>query len=312
MYPSGYRANVRGRIAIVLLLVALPAVATAAARPTIAGTNRADVLLGSDASDRIDARAGNDRIAVEYDGGRDDVSCGPGRDIVTADLRDRVRPDCEVVGHRIHRDRHTNPESQHESEVEPDSLTVGATTVTLFQVGRRREGGAASIGFSTSRDSGRTWRGDPARADGGLEAGRNGRPRQRSGARVRRRARRLAGEHARARDGGDAADDPSLDERDHVDRADRRNRRALGQLAYDKNWLTCDNGPASPFRGRCYLAYTLLGRDPQLAVQRSDDGGRTWSPAVTQQLPVTGVLPSCRPTGSSCSRSGPAAPAWSR
>ena len=34
------------------------------------------------------------------------------------------------------------------------------------------------------------------------------------------------------------------------------------QLAYDKNWLTCDNGPASPFRGRCYLAYTLLGETP--------------------------------------------------
>ena len=292
MYPSGYRANVRGRIAIVLLLVALPAVATAAARPTIAGTNRADVLLGSDASDRIDARAGNDRIAVEYDGGRDDVSCGPGRDIVTADLRDRVRPDCEVVGHRIHRDRHTNPESQHESEVEPDSLTVGATTVTLFQVGRRREGGAASIGFSTSRDSGRTWR------EGilpGLTA-----------------ASRPAGTAARASDpvlAYDAAHGVWLANTLALATGVTRltiHRSTNGitwtgpidatvarseQLAYDKNWLTCDNGPASPFRGRCYLAYTLLGRDPQLAVQRSDDGGRTWSPAVTQQLPVTGVLP---------------------
>ena len=143
---------------LVLLLVALPAVATAAARPTIAGTSGADVLLGRDGADRIDARAGNDRIAVEYDGAIDDVSCGPGRDIVTADLRDRVRVGCEIVGRRIHRDRFANPESQHESEVEPDSLTVGKTTVTLFQVGRNRSGGAASIGFSTSRDAGRTWR----------------------------------------------------------------------------------------------------------------------------------------------------------
>ena len=69
-----------------------------------------------------------------------------------------MRPGCEIVGRRIHRDRHTNPESQHESEVEPDSLTVGATTVALFQVGRNRSGGAASIGFSTSKDGGRTWR----------------------------------------------------------------------------------------------------------------------------------------------------------
>ena len=69
-------------------------------------------------------------------------------------------------------------------------------------------------------------------------------------------------------------------------------------LAYDKNWLTCDNGPASPFRGRCYLAYTLVG-DPRddLAVQRSDDGGRTWSAAVTVSTPVTGVIPVVRPDG---------------
>jgi hypothetical protein len=69
-------------------------------------------------------------------------------------------------------------------------------------------------------------------------------------------------------------------------------------LVYDKNWLTCDNGPASPFRGRCYLAYTLIGgRTDSLAVQRSDDGGRTWSAAVTQQLPVTGVIPVVQPDG---------------
>ena len=70
------------------------------------------------------------------------------------------------------------------------------------------------------------------------------------------------------------------------------------ELAYDKNWLACDNGAASPFRGRCYLAYTLIGdRTDQLAVQRSDDGGRTWSAAVTQQLSVTGVIPVAQPDG---------------
>ena len=289
---------VRGRVAIVLLLVALPAVATAAARPTIAGTSGADVLLGREGADLVDARAGNDRIAVEYDGSRDDVSCGPGRDIVTADLRDLVRAGCEIVGRRIHRDRHTDPESQHESEVEPDSLTVGATTVALFQVGRRRSGGAASIGFSTSRDNGRTWR------EGilpGLTA-----------------VSRPPGTSARASDpvlAYDAAHGVWLANTLALAPGVTRltiHRSGNGitwtgpidatvarsdELAYDKNWLTCDNGPASPFRGRCYLAYTLLGRNDQLAVQRSDDGGRTWSAAVTQQLPVTGVLPVVQPDG---------------
>ena len=289
---------VRGRVAIVVILVALPAVAIAAARPALVGTARADVLLGREGSDRVDARAGNDRIAVEYDAGRDDVSCGAGRDIVTADLRDLVRTGCEIVGRRIHRDRFTNADSQHESEVEPDSLTVGSTTVALFQVGRNRSGGAAGIGFSISRDGGRTWR------EGilpGLTA-----------------VSRPAGPSARA-------SDPVL-AYDAVHRVWLANTLALApgvtrltihrstdglswsgpidatiaqsdELVYDKNWLACDNGPASPFRGRCYLAYTLIGRADELAVQRSDDGGRTWSPAVTQQLPVTGVIPVIQPDG---------------
>ena len=54
------------------------------------------------------------------------------------------------------------------------------------------------------------------------------------------------------------------------------------QLAYDKNWITCDNGPASPYRGRCYVAYTLVGDPDTVALQRSDDGGRTWSAPVTR------------------------------
>ena len=85
-----------------------------------------------------------------------------------------------------------------------------------------------------------------------------------------------------------------------MERPDRRGARARSDdLAYDKNWLTCDNGAASPFRGRCYLAYTLIGSQGRddLAVQRSDDGGRTWSAPVTQRLPVTGVIPVVQPDG---------------
>ena len=289
----------RRRAAIVLLLAALPAVAAAAVRPAIEGTTRADVLLGRDGSDRVLARAGNDRIAVEYDGGTDVVSCGPGRDIVTADLRDRIGGDCEVVSRRIHRDRHTNPEAQHESEVEPDSLTVGQTTVALFQVGRNRTGGAASLGFSTTQDGGRTWR-------EGLLPGLT-------------QLTRPPGPSARASDPVLAYDavhgvwlantlalsagvtrltiHRSTDGITWTGPTDAAVETA-GQLAYDKNWLACDNGPTSPFRGRCYLAYTLIGDDvDDLAVQRSDDGGRTWSAPVTRRLPVTGVIPVVQPDG---------------
>jgi hypothetical protein len=284
---------VGARLAIVVLLAALPAVASAAARPPIAGTARADLLLGRDGSDRIDARAGNDRIAVEYDGGIDRVSCGPGVDVVAADLRDRIAGDCEFVSRRIHRDRHVDPDGQHESEVEPDSLTVGATTVSVFQVGRFRSGGATSIGFSTSTDGGRNWR-------QGILPGLtvNSVP---------------PGPAARASDPVVAYDAAhrvwlanSLSIAPGVTRLTiQRSANGLSwggpidaavaqtaNLAYDKNWLVCDNGAASPFRGRCYLAYTLIGqRSDDLAVQRSDDGGRTWSAPATLRIPVTGVIP---------------------
>lgn len=289
----------RARVASALLLAALPAVATAAIAPPITGTPRADLLVGRHGSDRIVARAGDDRIAAEYDGGTDRISCGPGRDIVAADARDRPDRDCEVVSRRIHRDRHTNPDSQHESEVEPDSYTVGQTTVAVFQVGRNRTGGAASIGFATSIDGAQTWSegilpgltpytsppGPSTRASDPVVAY--------DAAHEVWLANTLAIAPGttrltihRSRDG--------LSWTGPIDAALAQSE----SLAYDKNWLTCDNGARSPYRGRCYLAYTLVGeREDDLAVRRSDDGGRTWSPAVTIRIPVTGVIPVVRPDG---------------
>jgi BNR repeat-like domain len=300
LYRSRYGANVGARVAIVVLLAALPAVASAAARPEIVGTARADFLVGRDGSDRVVARAGNDRVAVEYDGGLDRVSCGSGVDVVVADLRDRIDGDCELVSRRIHRDRFSDPDGQHESEVEPDSLTVGATTVAIFQVGRFRAGGATGIGFATSRDGGRSWR-------QGLLPGItvNSVP---------------PGPAARASDpvvAYDAAHRVWLANTLSIAPGTTRltiHRSPDGlrwtgpidaavaqqaELAYDKNWLVCDNGAASPFRGRCYLAYTLIGgrQGDDLALQRSDDGGRTWSAPATLHLPVTGVIPVVLPTG---------------
>ena len=220
--------RVRVRVAIVLLLAALP-------------SRRAGGRAPADPRDRprgLPARAeraptgssrerGDDRISAEYDGGIDRISCGPGRDVVTADARDRVDSDCEVVSTRIHRDRQTNADSQHESQVEPDSFTVGTTTVALFQNGRNRTGGAASIAFSTSKDGGRTWREGilPGLTLTSAPPGTATRASDPT-ARLRQRARRLAGEHARDRARLDAAHDPPLPRRPGVDRADRRGSRA--------------------------------------------------------------------------------------
>ena len=142
---------------LVVLAVAAGVLASAAFAATIAGGSGADLLLGRPGADRVVARGGNDRIHVAG-GGRDAVSCGRGRDVVVADVADRLASDCEVVSRRIATDPFRNAESQHATEVEPDTFAFGSTVVAVFQTGRIFGGAAANIGFATSRDGGRTWR----------------------------------------------------------------------------------------------------------------------------------------------------------
>ena len=58
---------------------------------------------------------------------------------------------------QISNDTFTNTSSQHETEVEPATYSVGGTIVSVFQIGRFTDGGASDIGFSTSTNAGTTW-----------------------------------------------------------------------------------------------------------------------------------------------------------
>lgn len=67
-------------------------------------------------------------------------------------------------------------------------------------------------------------------------------------------------------------------------------------LFYDKEWLTVDNYPGSPFYGRAYLVTTRFLNDLHGATAESpiwfsysDDGGLTWAPAKE----ISGTHPSC-------------------
>jgi hypothetical protein len=70
----------------------------------IIGTSNADVLRGTAKADVIDGRAGNDVLhglagndRLVGGAGADRIFCGRGRDTVSADRRDTVARDCEVV-----------------------------------------------------------------------------------------------------------------------------------------------------------------------------------------------------------------------
>jgi hypothetical protein len=67
-------------------------------------------------------------------------------------------------------------------------------------------------------------------------------------------------------------------------------------LFYDKEWLTVDNSPTSPFFGRAYLVTTKFVNgqfgsyaESPILLSYSDDGGLTWS----DEQEISGSHPSC-------------------
>jgi hypothetical protein len=252
-------------LAAVLLALAIVASATAA---TIRGTARAN---------RIQAA----------DGRRQSIVCRGGLDTVNADLVDRVAADCEIVARRIARDTTSVGVAQHASIVEPDSASFGTVVVAAFQVGRIRSGGAGTIGWASSRDSGRTWRSgtlpgvviasDPTVAYDQVHGV------------------WLVGTL------GITNGPTSLDVSRSTDgRTWSRPAHALSapSEAFDKEFLFCDNAATSPRRGTCYLAYTDL-RTERIAVTSSADGGVTWRPPANVSPPgdVVDGQPATLPDG---------------
>jgi hemolysin type calcium-binding protein/BNR repeat protein len=255
------------------------------------GRGGPDLLHGGPGRDVILGAAGNDRIAVHTDRARDTVSCGRGFDTVDAELADVVAVDCEIVARQLSRDVLRLVDAQSESQVEPDSFAFGSTVVTAFQSGRLLEGGAAGIGWSTSRDGGKTWR------SGFLERTTERASDPTVAYDVAHRTWLIAtlgassGSAAllvsRSRDGlAWSRSTPAADDHDEH---------------YDKEWIACDTWPRSPYRGRCYLSYRD-GTSSEIRTRRSTDGGMSWSPPVGVRAPGTaipnGAFPVVRPDGS--------------
>jgi hypothetical protein len=274
-------------LAVLLALILVPTAAAA----TIRGSARPELIVGTPAPDAITARAGNDAVQAAF-GGADGVDCGAGGDIVSADQSDALR-NCETVSRRLSVDGYVNADSQHETAVEPDSFAYGGTVVAVFQVGRRQEGASSNIGSAMSADGGRTWQ---------------------RGA--------LPGLTVNAQPPGDttAASDPvvAYDAVHAVWLAASLTiaRGTSGVLVsrstdgvhwslpvvvatgpiLDKEWIVCDNGESSPFRGRCYVEYTDDVKNTVVS-QSSDDGGMTWSAPVRATSILVGTQPVVLPNG---------------
>jgi hypothetical protein len=185
-----------------------------------------------------------------------------------------------VLSRQLARDPFNDPSAQHETHVEPDSFAFGSTVVAVYQTGRFEDGGADGTGFSTSRDGGRTWRSGqlPGVTTNTTPAGSFDRASDPSVAYDAQHGVWLVASLvltlpqasgivvSRSRDG--IAWDPPVTV-----------GRVNGPLAFDKEWIVCDNGERSPFRGSCYISYSDVAT-LQLATVFSRDGGLTWSAPV--------------------------------
>lgn len=276
-----------------------------AGNDVILGRRGNDFLSGGPGRDVLDGGPGDDRISAEYDT-RDRVTCGPGFDTVTADPVDVVSPTCELVSRRISRDTLRAAGGQHESEVEPSSFTFGRTTVATFQVGRHFEGAADAIGYAVSSDDGRTWRNGlvPALTAANAPPGASERASDPSVAydavhrvwlittlAVSRGDTRLTVSRS---PNGSSWSAPVV----AAEAAPAGGSTGEEDIAFDKEWIACDDHSSSPFAGRCYLVYSDVAHGDVVAVRTSADGGLTWSAQVqVSQTDGVGAFPVVQPSG---------------
>lgn len=178
---------------------------------------------------------------------------------------------------RISTDPYTNTTSQHQTEIEPDTLSIGSTIVSAFQVGRFFNGGASNIGFATSTDGGATFTSGflPDTTVNATPAGTYQRASDASVAFDAKHGVWLISYLgivnpsgpvdvlvSRSTDGGLTWGDPVV-------------VNASGHFN-DKNWSVCDNTSSSPFYGNCYTEYDDNTLGDLIQMSASSDGGLTW------------------------------------
>ena len=202
---------------------------------------------------------------------------------------------------RVRADPFTNPSSQHQTVVEPDTFSFGSTTVAAMQVGRFFDGGASDIGWATTTNNGASW----------------------TRGRLNRITTFVGGPYDRATDPSVAYDakhnvwlisslalldtpsgpfgkavltsrstDGGLTWSNPVNTA-----VASGTQDFDKNWIVCDNTSTSPFYGSCYTQFDDFGHGNLLKMYYSRDGGLTWTVGKTPRVGVIGGQPVVLPNG---------------
>jgi hypothetical protein len=181
----------------------------------------------------------------------------------------------------------------HASEEEPSIAAWGQTIVATEQVGRVYDGGASAIGWETSTNGGRTWSHGliPLTVQSGQATTDAGPLTRASDTVVAYDAKFHTWLNSTLGLAGNA-DVPAV----YVNLSSDGINWSAPIVTHltaptadspDKNWVTCDNWPASKGYGNCYEEYDNNGNGNRLLMQVSTDGGHTWS-ATSNSVPGNG------------------------
>jgi hypothetical protein len=180
---------------------------------------------------------------------------------------------------RLGSDPFTNTTSQHRTEVEPDTFAYGSTIVAVAQAGRFFGGGASDNVWMTSTNGGTSW------ASGVLPgitkfagAGAYDRASDPSIAFDVRHGVWLAASLALVESGGVRGVAVVVNRSGNGLTWSSPRTVATGTFL-DKDWIVCDNHPASFFFGRCYVEFDDVSGGDKLKMSTSADGGLTWGVA---------------------------------
>jgi hypothetical protein len=182
---------------------------------------------------------------------------------------------------KISADSFHNSDSQHKTEVEPDTYSWSSTMVAAFQVARISSGGGADLGFATTTDAGKTW--VQGYLPGLTTNYKNGTFQAASDASIVYCAKYgvwLFSSLPISNSGVDVAvsrstDGINWDKPIMVDSSG----------GDDKNWITCDNNSKSSHYGNCYTEWD----SGTIFMSTSTDGGKTWGPAKTSSDGAQGL-----------------------
>jgi hypothetical protein len=197
-------------------------------------------------------------------------------------------------------DPYTNLSSAHQTQLEPDNFSFGSTIVAVFQSGRFFNGGASNIGYATSTNNGSTWTNGflPSTTVYATPPG----PWDRiSDPSVSFDAKHnvwmvtglaitgtigIAVLVSRSTDGGLTFGNPVTV------------KQKSGGF-YDKEWIACDNTPASPHYGNCYVQWDDAFSSNLLHMSFSTDGGQSWTDSAVpgNAFGVIGGQPLVQPDG---------------